>query len=363
MYQNNDLEDRIQELGPLALDVSLGLERCYRLQEERGPGKLYLSSDEPESHHIHMKSVNKYPVVEPEIHKPIFRKYREFKEVLEDVEKSMNGSYDGLSEKARRTYDSAQGLKKEFIELFTASNQRLVASIARKYKTMLPINDLMQEGNLGLLKAIDRYDPEKKDVNFSTYATWWVRQAVTRAVQDKMNPIRMPVHFQGQIADYVKAKGHLRSMLHRQPTMEEVADFLDTTVEDLEARLGRNHKVISLDTPINEEEDSYLVDIIEDRRSDFVDRIIVQKDADDLKGIISEVLVGRERDIIFLRAEGNTLEEVGLLYNITRERVRQIEAKACRKIRIHMNYKHMKQKFSSYVENSKVFPGSPSEDA
>ncbi len=317
--------------------------------EKEAPTKKTTSSKATASDPVRMylKEIGRVPLLTAEEEVYLAKKIEAGKE----AEKKLRLLKDKLSPEEKRKLErqKQEGLraKQKLIE----SNLRLVVSIAKKYVGRgLLFLDLIQEGNLGLIRAVEKFDYHK-GYKFSTYATWWIRQAITRAIADQARTIRVPVHMVETINKLLRTQRQLLQDLGREPNPEEVAERMGITPEKVREILKIAQEPVSLETPIGEEEDSELGDFIEDKGAE----VPLEKAASSLlKEDLQKVLEGlseRERKVIEYRfglSDGNprTLEEVGKVFGVTRERIRQIESKTLKKLQ----HPHRSQKLKDYIE-------------
>jgi RNA polymerase primary sigma factor len=347
----NTAFDALDDVNPDEIDglfeeiTAAGIEVIDEQKEEKPEGEEEEQQEEPipdglsldDPVRMYLKEIGRVPLLSMEQEKSLAMRIE-----AGELELQKNGTAD-----SRLVADGEEAKRQ-----LTEANLRLVVSIAKKYvgRGMLFL-DLIQEGNLGLIRAVEKFD-YRKGYKFSTYATWWIRQAITRALADQARTIRIPVHMVETINRLIKVSRQLLQELGREPSVEEIAEAMALTPEKVREVMKISQEPISLETPIGEEEDSHLGDFIEDQEAVAPAEaasvmLLKEKMADVLQN-----LTERERKVLVLRfgledGHQRTLEEVGQEFGVTRERIRQIEAKALRKLRHPSRGKALKDYWSN----------------
>jgi RNA polymerase nonessential primary-like sigma factor len=340
-----------EELSEVVTDENSPIEN---LDEERGGDQLgaarpsgYSKTDSDDAVGAFFKEMARYPLLKPDEEVELARRVR-FLEQIEEIkaalDKELNrlptkievASQIGLTDKQldHRLYQGRVAKRK-----MIRSNLRLVVSIAKRYLNRgVPFLDLIQEGAMGLNRATEKFDPDK-GYKFSTYAYWWIRQAITRAIANDARTIRLPIHIVEKLNKLKKAQRELKQKLGRNPSEAELAQLLDMPTEQLRQLQQLRRKALSLNHRVGKEEDTELVDLLEDEDTQSPEAQMSESMMrQEIWEVLTDVLTPREKDVISLRyglvtSEPCTLEEVGYMFNLSRERVRQIQSKAMRKLR------------------------------
>ena len=342
----NDDEDEPDEFSLSSLEVE-EVEEEELLNVETIPSTIKV--DDPVR--MYLKEIGQIPLLKIDEERKYAIMVHEGRVALEQLEAYRNGEID-LSDEDIQVLEDTIRKGHYGKEKLVEANDRLVVSIAKKYTQRgLLFLDLIQEGNMGLMRAVDKFDYEK-GFKFSTYATWWIRQAITRAVADQARTIRIPVHMVETINKMIRIQRQLVQELGRDATIEEIAEKMDITPEKVQNIQRIAKEPISLEAPVGEEEDSTLGDFISDPNAlnphDYMMQEMVKKTLDE----VLETLTDREEKVLRLRyglldGKTHTLEEVGREFGVTRERIRQIEAKALRKLRSPQRQNKLKEFYIS----------------
>ena len=353
ILEPEELEENVEEKETLEIEEDEDVE--FDIDEETEPDDLSLSGLEVEEEELiniesiasnikiddpvrmYLKEIGQIPLLNQEDEKKYAVSVSNGRYAKEQLDEYQNGNLplsDKDIEELRYAVDRAQYSKNKLVE----ANYRLVVSIAKRYVGRgLLFLDLIQEGNMGLMRAVDKFDYEK-GFKFSTYATWWIRQAITRAVADQARTIRIPVHMVETINKMIRIQRQLIQDLGREPSLEEIAQKMGITPEKVQNIQRIAKEPISLEAHVGEEEDSSLGDFISDPNALTPHEFMLQEMVKQTLDEVLETLTDREEKVLRLRyglfdGKNHTLEEVGREFGVTRERIRQIEAKALRKLR------------------------------
>ncbi len=318
--------------------------------------QIYVDDVADDSVRLYLREIGKIPLLKPAEELELAYKIVENKPKLVKIDTKLesfedeNGQVKNLTKQQQAEYHELEVKARRLSrpkDKMAEANMRLVVSIAKRYVGRgLDLLDLIQEGNTGLLRAVEKFDPDK-GFKFSTYATWWIRQAITRAIADQARTIRIPVHMVETINKLLRTQRRLTQELNREPTNEEIGKAMELDVDKVEHIMKIKQDISSLDASVrDDEEDSVLGDFIEDEDTispeDSATNQLLKEHVKDMLGALSE----REQKILKLRfgledGRSHTLEEVGQEFNVTRERIRQIEAKALAKLRKHKDSKKL----------------------
>ena len=296
--------------------------------------KERVERDEEDLVRLYLSDIGQYTLLTKDDEVRLAKQIEEGKQAKEELEAAKSKLAVGKRRELERQMRNGESAERQFVQ----SNLRLVVSIAKKYQASgLPLLDLIQEGNLGLMHAVEKFD-WRKGFKFSTYATWWIRQAITRGIANTGRTIRLPVHAGDTLARLQKARGRLELKLGRQPTLKELSAEVEMPEDKVTEALRFAAEPLSLSEPLREDGDAELGDVVEDRSAESPFEVAATALLPDEISRLLAPLDEREREILKLRfgldrGEARTLEEVGEHFNLTRERIRQIEARAMSKLR------------------------------